>query len=71
MTTTGYAWATLVGSLAVLALILMACGLMLGIVKPADALKKLGAFPGHRNRADVDPECSYESLVGHALMAMG
>jgi len=34
------------GSLAVIALILTALGLMLGIVKPADVLKRVGAILG-------------------------
>lgn len=39
-------WATLAGSLAAIALILTAFGLMLGIVKPPDALKRIGAILG-------------------------
>jgi hypothetical protein len=39
-------WMALAGSLATIALILTAFGLMLGIVKPADALKRAGAILG-------------------------
>lgn len=37
-------WVVLAGSLATIAIILMAFGLMLGIVKPADAPKHIGAI---------------------------
>jgi hypothetical protein len=43
MTTIGHAWVTLIQSLAAIALILTAFGLMLGIVKPADALSMSGS----------------------------
>ena len=36
-------WLTLLGSLAIIALILTAFGIMLGIVKPADAVNRVGA----------------------------
>ena len=39
-------WLTLTGSLAMIALILTAFGIMLGIVKPTDALKRIGAILG-------------------------
>jgi putative effector of murein hydrolase LrgA (UPF0299 family) len=39
-------WVALAGSLAMIALILTAFGLMLGIVKPADALRRVGAILG-------------------------
>jgi hypothetical protein len=39
-------WVALLGSLATIALILTAFGLMLGIVKPADALRRVGAILG-------------------------
>jgi len=39
-------WVVLLGSLATIALILMAFGLMLGIVKPTDALKHVGTILG-------------------------
>jgi hypothetical protein len=39
-------WVVLLGSLAIIALILTAFALMLGIVKPADALKHVGAILG-------------------------
>jgi membrane-anchored protein YejM (alkaline phosphatase superfamily) len=39
-------WATFAGSLAIIALILTAFGLMLGIVKPADVPKRIGAILG-------------------------
>ena len=39
-------WVALAGSLAIIALILTAFGLMLGIVKPADALRRVGAILG-------------------------
>jgi hypothetical protein len=37
-------WVAIVGSLAILAFILTALGLMLGVVKPADALRYFGAI---------------------------
>jgi hypothetical protein len=37
-------WLTLVGSLATIALILTAFGIMLGIVKPADVPKRIGVI---------------------------
>jgi hypothetical protein len=40
------AWVSLVGSLAMIALILTAFGIMLGIVKPADALRRMGVIIG-------------------------
>jgi hypothetical protein len=39
-------WMALLGSIATIALILTAFGLMLSIVKPADALKRVGAILG-------------------------
>ncbi len=39
-------WAILAGSVAMIALILTAFGLMLGIVEPADALRRLVAIVG-------------------------
>jgi drug/metabolite transporter superfamily protein YnfA len=39
-------WVALAGSLAMIALILTAFGLMLGIVKPADAMRRVGAILG-------------------------
>lgn len=39
-------WVTLAGSVATIALILTAFGLMLGIVKPPDALKRVAAILG-------------------------
>jgi hypothetical protein len=39
-------WMVLAGSLVLIALILTAFGLMLGIGKPADALKRVGAILG-------------------------
>ena len=39
-------WVALAGLLAMIALILTAFGLMLGIVKPADALRRVGAILG-------------------------
>jgi hypothetical protein len=39
-------WVALAGSLATIALILTALGLMLGIVKPADALMRVAAILG-------------------------
>ena len=46
MTTIGFAWVSLTQSLAIIALILTAFGFMLGIVKPADALRRVGAILG-------------------------
>ena len=46
MTTIGVDWVSLTQSLAIIAIILTALGLMLGIVKPADALKHVGAILG-------------------------
>jgi hypothetical protein len=42
----GSSWVALLGSLAMIALILTAFGLMLGIVKPANAPKHIGAILG-------------------------
>lgn len=39
-------WVALTGSVAMIALILTAFGLMLGIVKPADALRRVAAILG-------------------------
>jgi hypothetical protein len=39
-------WVALAGSLAMIALILTAFGFMLGIVKPADALRRVAAILG-------------------------
>ena len=39
-------WVALAGSVATIALILTAFGLMLGIVKPADALRRVAAILG-------------------------
>jgi hypothetical protein len=39
-------WLTLTGTLAIIALILTAFGIMLGIVKPADVPKRIGAILG-------------------------
>jgi hypothetical protein len=39
-------WVSLLGLLATIAIILTAFGLMLGIVKPANAMKHLGAIIG-------------------------
>jgi len=41
-----HGWASLLGLLAIIAIILTAFGLMLGIVKPANAMKRLGAIVG-------------------------
>jgi predicted tellurium resistance membrane protein TerC len=41
-----HGWVVFMGSLATIALILTAFGLMLGIVKPADAVKHVGAILG-------------------------
>jgi len=41
-----HGWVVLLGLLATIALVLMAFGLMLGVVKPADALKHVGAILG-------------------------
>ena len=41
-----HGWVALTGSLATIALILTAFGIMLGIVKPADVLKHVGAILG-------------------------
>jgi hypothetical protein len=46
MTTIGHAWMTLIQSLATIAIILTAIGLMLGIVNPADALRYVGLILG-------------------------
>ncbi|MGC9224920.1 MAG: hypothetical protein ACP5E2_13415 [Terracidiphilus sp.] len=39
-------WVALTGSVTMIALILTAFGLMLGIMKPADALRRVGAIMG-------------------------
>ena len=41
-----HGWVALTGSVATIALILTAFGIMLGIVKPADVLKHVGAILG-------------------------
>ena len=41
-----HGWVVLLGSLAMIALVLTAFGIMLGTVKPADAVKHAGAFLG-------------------------
>ena len=41
-----HGWAVLLGSLSLIALALMAFGIMLGMVKPADAVKHVGAILG-------------------------
>ena len=41
-----HGWVPLLGSLATIAIILTAIGLMVGIVKPADAMKSIGAILG-------------------------
>jgi hypothetical protein len=41
-----HGWSQIVGSLAVIAIIMTALGTMLGLVKPADALKYCGAIAG-------------------------
>ena len=41
-----HGWVALTGSLATIALILTASGIMLGIVKPADVLKHVGTILG-------------------------
>ena len=41
-----HVWATLLGSLATIALVLMAFGIMLGMVKPAEAVRHCGAILG-------------------------
>jgi Na+/H+ antiporter NhaD/arsenite permease-like protein len=46
MTAIGHAWVSLVQSFAIIALVLTALGFMLGTVKPADALKNIGAILG-------------------------
>jgi hypothetical protein len=42
----GHAWISLIRWLALIAFVLTALGLMLGMVKPADALKQVGAIVG-------------------------
>src|SRR5580700_4832099 len=39
-----HSWVSLLGSLATIAIILTAIGLMVGIVKPVDAMKSIGAI---------------------------
>jgi hypothetical protein len=46
MTAAGSAWVSLVQALAVIALVLTALGVMLGMVRPADALKQVRAILG-------------------------
>jgi hypothetical protein len=41
-----HGWSQIVGSLATIAIIITALGTMLGLVKPADALKYCGAIAG-------------------------
>jgi protein-S-isoprenylcysteine O-methyltransferase Ste14 len=46
MTAIRLAWVSLVQSFAIIVLVLTALGLMLGMVKPANALKQVGAILG-------------------------
>jgi hypothetical protein len=41
-----HGWATIIGSLATVAIIVTALGLLLGVLKAADALKRIGAYLG-------------------------
>jgi hypothetical protein len=41
-----HGWATIIGSLAAIAIIVTALGVLLGVLKPADALKRIGAYLG-------------------------
>jgi hypothetical protein len=41
-----HGWASIIGSLATIAIIVTALGVLLGVLKPADALKKIGAYLG-------------------------
>ena len=41
-----HGWASIIGSLATIAIIVTALGVLLGVLKPADALKHGGAFVG-------------------------
>jgi hypothetical protein len=57
----------LAGSLAMIALILTAFGLMLGIVKPADALRRFGAILGVVTLLTVLPAVFVNIWSGMAL----
>jgi len=39
-------WATIIGSLATIAIIVTALGILLGVLKPAEALKRIAALLG-------------------------
>jgi hypothetical protein len=41
-----HGWANIVGAFATIAIIVTALGVLLGVLKPADALKRIGAFLG-------------------------
>lgn len=41
-----HSWVTLLGSLAMIAIVLTAFGLMVGILKPAEAVDRIGAILG-------------------------
>jgi len=41
-----HGWATIIGSLATIAIIVIALGLLLGVLKLAEALKRIGALLG-------------------------
>jgi hypothetical protein len=60
-------WLTLVVALAIIALILTAFGLMLGIVKPADALKNAGAILGVVVASMVLPSVLVNARSGMSL----
>jgi hypothetical protein len=62
-------WMNLVGSIAIIALILTALGIMVGIAKPADALSRIGATLGAVIRTDPRPAHPCERLLGHDTVA--
>jgi len=60
-------WLTFVGSLAAIALILKALGLILGIVKPPDAPKRIGAILGIVVASMVLPGILVSAWLGMSL----
>jgi hypothetical protein len=63
-------WMQLVKSLAAIALILTAFGIMLDFIKPALALRRVAAILGIVVMLLLISMCTREALVGHSFVAM-
>lgn len=70
MTTIGHAWVALIQSLAIIALVLTALGLMVGLSKPADCPEAGWGHSGHHDCAGTDPWYVCKPVVGHSFVAM-